>query len=541
MIDGNRRPDRQKIRHGSSSWADEQQIRKAGLFGKDGLFVGYHCNNALRLKSDAPGIVIAGSGSGKGRDWLIETIIRGGQHPMLVFDPKGELAAVTIASFLRWKAFVYLWNPCGLHGMPQHKTNPLDILTLANPMFHSDCTSVVQAIIPMSHNDSGTAQYFAQRAREWVEGLLKALVERHGFVTFPMLWRTIQSIQSNPQQWIEMLGFMDRSAIEQVRNTATDIWGMQQKTTGNEFTGILGTMKANLNFLNDPTLCAALENPDFSLKDLTSAQLTSLFVMVPRDFISQWGSVLRTIFLVASKYKARAPQARRITMLIDEAGRMGNFEALLEAYAIGRGEGTRVIALFQDIGQIERNFGRSAISGFLGSAQWRAFFGVREHETARLISLMLGEETLEFDDRLQQEEARRKQWQAFWDYIAGGDPMRTVNDFNHFSAESRHRKTMSRALMKPDEILRMPENQMISFISGLDLPPILANKYPYYTTRSLNGLWLPNPYHPPLDRVTLPGVFWSKTRRVITMRVPEELAHYPQYSNGLLCRIERQT
>ncbi|MDE8653323.1 type IV secretory system conjugative DNA transfer family protein, partial [Novosphingobium album (ex Liu et al. 2023)] len=315
------------------------------------------------------------------------------------------------------------------------------------------------------------------------------------------------------------------------------IWGYQKRKDSNEFGAIIGTIKAHLSFLNDPTLCAALENPDFSLKDLTNDQVTSLFVMVPRDFIAQWSSALRTIFLVASKYKARAPQARRITMLVDEAGRMGNFEALLDAFAIGRGEGTRTIALFQDIGQIARNYGRDAISGFLGSAQWRAFFGVRDDDTARLISHMLGNETFYFDDKLAQAEARRQQQLVLHRYMQGGDPFRAAADFAYFSEAARNQKTMPRALMTSDEIINMPEDRMISFISGLNLPPIFAHKYPYYTTRSLNGLWLPNPYHPPLDRVRLPGMFGGTVRRVVTRPVPEKLAHFPQYSDGMLVRI----
>lgn len=539
MIDGNRRPDRQKVRHGSARWAVENEIGRAGLFGREGLFVGYHGNRIMRLKSDAPGIVIAGSGSGKGRDWLVETILRSGRDPLLVFDPKGELAAITIASFARCGTYVYLWNPCGLHGMVRHRLNPLDILDPKSPDFHSDCTSVVAAIIPAATSGgNGNAFYFAQRAREWVEGLLKALVEQNGFVTFPMLWRCIQSIQSSPERWVAMLDRMEKSNLEQVRNTAADIWSYQRRKESNEFGGIIGTIKAHLSFLNDPTLCASLENPDFSLKDLTGDQVTSLFVMVPRDFIAQWSSALRTIFLVASKYKARAPQARRITLLVDEAGRMGNFEALLDAFAIGRGEGTRTIALFQDIGQIERNYGRSAISGFLGSAQWRAFFGVRDNETARLISHMLGNESFTFDDTLAQAEARRQRQLVLQRYLKGGDPFRAAADLAYFGQAAQHQKSMPRALMTSDEILRLPEDRMISFISGLNLPPVLAHKYPYYATRSLNGLWLPSPFHPPLDRVMLPGMFGASMRRVITVPVPDRLAHLPQFDGGTLCYVD---
>ena len=534
MID----PSREDLRFGVARWANDAEIERAGLFDKDGLFAGYKANRALFLKSDSPGIVIAGSGAGKGRDWLIETILRGGMSPMLVCDPKGELAAVTIASFIRWKAFVYLWNPTRLHGMVSHATNPLDVLTLSNPNFHSDCADLADCMIPLVGTGGNNAHHFEKKAREWITALLKSLVEQHGHVTMPMLWRMIQAIRSDAKVWAKQLEAMDRSCFGDVTAAGVDIWTAQRHSTSNEFGLIYSTIKAHLSFLNDPTLCAALENPDFSLRDLTSDQLTSLFLMVPRRNIPQWTPVLRLMFTVAMLYKARAPQARRLTMLIDEAGQLGRFEELLNAFTIGRGEGVRTIAVFQDIDQIARNFGREAITGFIGSAQWRCFFGVRDYPTAQLISHMLGNETLEYDDRLQQQNAARMQREAKRRFFQGEDPRQAAYDYMHYREASTARAKTQRALMTPDEILAMPEDQMISFISGLDVPPILANKYPYYTTKSLNGLWLPNPYHPPLDRVKLQGMFGGSWHRVITASVPPELAHFPQYANGRISYVE---
>ncbi|MEQ6334836.1 type IV secretory system conjugative DNA transfer family protein [Sphingobium sp. MK2] len=108
----------------------------------------------------------------------------------------------------------------------------------------------------------------------------------------------------------------------------------------------------------------------------------------------------------------------------------------------------------------------------------------------------------------------------------------------HHREAATSRTKMQRALMTPDEILGMADDQMINFISGLDVPPILANKYPYYMTRSLNGLWQPNPLHPPLDRVKLPGMFGGSWHRVITADVTPELAHFPQYADGRIRYVD---
>ncbi len=62
--------------------------------------------------------------------------------------------------------------------------------------------------------------------------------------------------------------------------------------------------------------------------------------------------------------------------------------------------------------------------------------------------------------------------------------------------------------------------------------------YAYYTCQSFNGLWLPNPYHPPLDQVKLPGIFGSKTHAVITAPTPPELSQYPQLQNGSVSYVQ---
>jgi type IV secretion system protein VirD4 len=522
--------DHEQMRYGSARWAERSEIVRAGLMLGRGLHIGYLGKERLSLDSDAPGILFAGSGSGKGRDYLIETILRSGLGPLLVMDPKGELAACTIASFLRWGAFMWLWNPCGLHGLPQHRVNPLDILTRDSPRLHADTKFIAAGLIPLSGGKDG--HYFELRAREWVEAIIKSLIEQRGSVTFPAFWCVVQAIESNGVIWDAQLSRMERSAFPDVRAAGAEMWAKQQKTHGNEFGAILGTIKAHLSFLSDPMLLASLDNPNFSLKDLTGQQLASVFALVPREYIRLWSPVLRVIFTVTMLYKSRAPAARRITMLIDEAGQMGRFEALLDAFTYGRGAGVRTIALFQDIGQIVSNYGAPAVQGFLGSSQLRLFFGVRDLETATLISRILGNETLSFNDTKQQEEARMRRVHAMRAFMEGSDPFTSAFDVSHYGRASEHRSTMQRALMTPDEIINMPEHRMIALITGLY--PIYEHKYPYFTRRDLNGLWLPNPLVPqPQDRVTLPAWLWSRTRRVITEEAPPHLAHFPQHDAGI--------
>ncbi len=523
--------DHERYRFGSAGWAAQSEIRRAGLLARRGLPIGFLGRRSLNLDGDAPMITIAGAGSGKLRDLLGHVVCTSGDQRLFILDPRGEMWAISYNSFVLHHAYAYCWNPTGLHDNPQHRVNPLDILALASPTFHADCQFIAEGLIPFS--GGGSSRYFEQRARQWIEALLKALVELRGHVDFPMLYRTINLIEGDLHRWADHLQIMLASTMEDVRRTGADIVTKQQDTP-KEFSGILGTIYANLSFLNDPLLLRSLENPDVSLKELsTSSRPVSIFLNVPIEYVSLWAPVLRTMFIVTMLYKSRYPAAPRITMITDEAGQLGNFEALLRSFTFGRGAGVRSWALFQDIGQIARNFGTSAVQSFIGSAQMRQFFGVRDYETAHLVSRMLGNETLEYDDALRQSEANLQKRQAAMEFLNGGDPFASGFSYSHHEFASQERTKAPRPLMSPDEVLALGEDRQIMFIAGKNVRPVLAQKFPYFDKLPA-GAFMPNPFHPPSDRVRVRRWWGRKWLPIRARAVPPELASCPQYQRGYI-------
>ncbi len=528
--------DNETNRFGSASWASEGEIKQAGLLGSNGMQIGYLGQKHLRLETDAPRLSIAGAGAGKMRDLLSIAVAQAAGMRNFILDPRGEISAVTMVSFAMAGSHVYCWNPTGMHDLPQHAMQPLDILKLDSPHFHADCKFILESLIPLSGSSGG--KYFELRAREWGEAFAKMLVERDGVVSFPSLYRTINAINSDPEEWLRILEFMLNSQMESVRRCAGEMLAKQQDSA-REFGSIVGELYAYMSFLDDPMLQLALENPRASLSATCNPhQAATWFINVPIEYVAIWAPVVRTMFTVQMLYKSRAPSAPPINMIIDEAGQLGKFEALLRAYTFGRGAGVRAWALFQDAGQIVRNFGPTGLQGFMGSAALRQFFGVRDYETAQLVSSMLGQQTLEYDDKLRQAHAGQAKRQAAMSILTGGDPFSAAQNVKHNAFIETLRTKQARDLMTPDEILALSEDQQICFISGKSLSPILAHKYPYYSRPELAGRFLPNPFHPPLDSVAIPRRWGSSRARVITEPVPEKFAAFPQYDAGSWSFIE---
>lgn len=522
--------DHEEFRHGSASWATRTEIEQAGLLNPCGPQVGFFEGQPLHLKSDAPMITIGGAGSGKCRDVLAYILCQLHVERLFVLDLRGELGAISIHNFAAKGINAYFYNPMDLAGLPHHRCNPLDVLTLNGGRLIADAQMIAASLVPFS--GGGTGKYFEQRARDWLANLMTHLVECHGHVDFAMLSRLVNAIEGDTESWLNETERMLESKFPSVRRTVGEMLA-KQADAPKEFGAIMGTLYASLSFLDDPTLLASLENPEFSLAALCAeGQASSFFMNVPHEYVGIWSPLIQCFFASAMLYKSRKPHAPRITMLVDEAGQMGNFPALLHAFTFGRGAGVRAWAFFQDLAQIKRNYGADALQSFIGSAQFRQFFGVRDYETAELISKMLGMETLEYVDPLQRERAKHGKWQALAGYLIGNDPLQSLRDLKRYQTESGHRAKQTRRLMTPDEILAMPENRQIIFISGLNLRPIYAEKFAYYDRIEMAGKFLPNPYHPPQYSVRVMTEYGWHTCRVINFPVPPELAHYPQYKSG---------
>lgn len=528
----------EELRFGSASWAQDEDLRRAGLFGGGGLHLGFAGKRQIKLASDAPVILFGGSGSGKTRDFLGYVVCDSPGVPMITLDPRGELGAISFNIQAQNNEYGFYWNPMRIGDwLPQHSVNPLDILDMATLNFHADVGFIAEGLIPLSGSSNG--QYFEQRAREWIGAILKARVEQTGAVSFPALYRIINAIEGDPNVWADQLEFMLSSRFADVRRMAAEVLTKQQDSP-REFGSTMGSIYANLSFLSDPALLRSLEGGDFSLSALTDPErVCKIFLNIPAEYLKLWSPILRVMFTTAMLYKSRKPQAKQILMVIDEAGQLGRAEFLMRGFTYGRGAGVRTLALFQDSGQVVQHYGHAGLQTLIGSAQTRIWFGVRDADTAGLVSRMLGTQTLEYDDTLARDAAQFQKRDMARQVLLGDDPYALASEYAQLNRAAENRTKQARALLSLDEVLSLPEDRAIVFVSGLDLKPFLAGKHPYYSQAFMAGKYLPNPYHPPLDRLEVRGRFGMKSVTVTRGPVPQNMRHFPQYSTCRTLHLDK--
>lgn len=523
-------------RFGSARWAEFQELHRARMFSEQGWSIGFAGGRMLRYGHDAPMLTIGGAGTGKLRDVIGHVFcgLQGGS--VLVLDPRGEIAATFLPALTRRGIHAYFWNPFGLHGLPSHSCNPLDPIDPKAPTFHSDCTLAARALITVSSKAEG--KYFEQRASGWVEAILRRCAEVQGHVTLRDLMAIVNLIESGARAWPDFLEGMMASRFDDVRRTAGEML-VKQQDSPREFGSIMGEIYAGLGILDDPALQRALAEPDFSMAKLCEGERgVVIFLMAPAEYLRQMAPVLRLMLTAARLHKGRSPGARRVLMLIDEAAQLGAFPMLMELYTFGRGLGIQAWTFWQGVGQFFDNFGPTGAQTFFGSSGMQQIIGVRDYQTAKLVSDLLGTETLEFDDTKAQELARYQRLQATQRFVSGGDPFEAALQIAHFGRLEQMRSKQARKKMTEEEVLSLPGNQQLLFVPALNLHPIRAERQAYFGRPEYAGQYLPNPYHPPFDSVPIVTRWGARRARVIREKVPSNFESFPQFSNGTWAYVE---
>jgi len=516
---------RELNRYGNARWANTEDLARAGCF-REGLPFGYYDNRLLRFESDSPRVTIGGAGSGKLRDILGYVLCLPCQMPMAVLDPRGELYDISAPTLAAQNIYAYSWDPYGV-GEVSHSINPLDHLKPDSRTLFPEVVRLARTLLPLSKSANG--KYFELTAQNILILLIMHEVRTNGRINFPRLYELIHMIESDLESWADVLESMLASDMRFIRSAASAIM-VRQQDVPKEFGAVMGEIYAYTIWLSDKHVRDSLEDGGASLQEMidpaiNGGHIPRFHFKVPAAFLDQCASILRVFFDTIMILKAKHRGSKRILLLIDEAAQLGKFDSLLSAFTY------ITWAIFQDLGQIEANFGRAGIQTFLSSAAMRQFFGVRDITTANVVSQMCGFETLEYDDEGRQADADHHMMGQINSVLDGADPFDTAQHMAHFQQASVRRSKIRRELIAGSEVLGMAEDEAITFLSGKNLPPIFHNKYPYYE-RLKAGEFYPNPNHPPIDRITVRGFWGDKTIPVCRVSVPENMRHFPQYQDG---------
>lgn len=474
--------------HGSAAWAslqdaiDASRVFERGMVSADsyGFALGRvarapsHLDPRLRYMGHV--LTCAPTGSGKGVGAVIPTLL---EYPgsVLCLDIKGENYAVTSRARRALGQSVFLVDPFGVTGGQPSAFNPLDVLDLSNPDVVGQASALVDMLVIVGANQDDSSAHFNDSAKDLIKGLLvyarglpdptrRTLGEVRRILTLPLT----ATADSGRESLLDHLSGMSANEDMAFGIPARAANGFISKEA-KEASGVLSTAQRHTAFLDDPRVARALARSDFSFAALKRDPMT-VYVVLPPDRLAAQTRFMRVLVgaaLSAITATSDKPQFNAL-FLLDEFAQLGRMPAIEDAISLVRGYGARFWLFVQDLSHLKGVYPKWQT--FLANSA-KQFYGTADYETAKYVSDMLGQSTIEFRTM--------------------GDSSSTSFQGGGSSGTNTSQQLAARSLLTADEVMRHGSARPIVLIQGER--PYSLERLNYLSDPEYLGLADANPFH----------------------------------------------
>ena len=447
--------DKQEDTHGSARFATKRETNPM-VQSRDGLLIGRDIKTGKPLRYDGPAhlLTMAPTRTGKGVGTIIPNLLTANRS-VICIDPKGENAKIAGRARNRFGP-VHVIDPFGVTGIPSAAFNPLAMLDPASLDVAEEAATLAEALVYDAPGEAGDA-HWNEEAKALIAGLLLCIIAEE-----PPERRTLSTLRDyltiTPAAFTALLTRMQgtTSAGGLIARAANRHIGKADR----EASGVLSAAQRHTHFLDSPRMTAVLDRSDFAFGDLKS-RIATVFLVLPPDRLDTYARWLRLMVTQSLQEMARTPgkPAVPVLYLLDEFAALGHLAPVEQAMGLMAGYGVQLWPILQDIHQLRATYGQRA-GTFLSNAGVLQVFGVNDHDSARLVSDLLGQETVVFQTMSHALDSE-KSGLSFSDQHTG------------------------RALLTPDEVRNLPQNRELLFLAGLR--PIVADKLRYYDDPEFAG------------------------------------------------------
>jgi type IV secretion system protein VirD4 len=444
--------------HGSSRWAKESELVKAGLVSQKGVVLGQSIDSGKLLCNDGPGhvLAIAPTRGGKGVGLVIPTLLNW-QESAVIFDPKGENWQIT-SGYRSGLGKCFCFDPTSPYTT---RFNPL--MEIRKGVLEVKDVQNIADIIIDPDGRIETRNHWQNAAHSLLVGTIL-----HVLYDYPRksLAGVVEFLTTPGLDFATVLEKMAKSHHLVVTSVAQEMLNKHIE----ERSGVLSTAISLLSIFRDPLVASATDEHDFYIASLRDAEVqTSLYLVLPPSDISRLRVLVRILLnqmgRVLTEQIAHTSQQRRILFLLDEFPSLGRLEFFESALAYMAGYGLKAFLICQSLNQLQKAYGeRNAI---LDNCHVRVAFANNDDQTAKRLSDLLGEQTL-----------TKEQTSISGQRFAMVKPSSSIAKIE-----------FARPLLFPSEINRLPADEEIIFLNGIF--PILANKIRYYQDSRFSSKVLP--------------------------------------------------
>ena len=451
--------------YGSARWANEREVRAAGLLGPDGAVLGRLGRDYLRHDGPEHVLCFAPTRSGKGVGLVVPTLLTW-PGSAIVHDIKGENWTLTAG----WRARfgrVLLFDPTNAASAAY---NPLLEVRKGDHEVRD-----VQNIADILVDPEGSIE----RRNHWEKTSHALLVGAILHVLYAEADKTLAGVAaflSDPKRPIEStLAAMMRTAHlgdagphPVIASAARELLNKSD----NERSGVLSTAMSFLGLYRDPVVAEVTRRCDWRITDIVGgARPSTLYLVVPPSDIARTKPLIRLILNQVGRRLTEDLNAKgrrhRLLLMLDEFPALGRLDFFESALAFMAGYGLKSFLIAQSLNQIEKAYGPN--NSILDNCHVRISFATNDERTAKRVSDALGTAT---------------EMRAMRNYAGH----RLSPWLGHLMVS---RSETARPLLTPGEVMQLPPADEIVMVAGT--PPIRAKKARYFEDQRFQERVLPPP------------------------------------------------
>ncbi|MDY0215049.1 MAG: type IV secretory system conjugative DNA transfer family protein [Bacilli bacterium] len=478
-----RKPKKHDDVHGTAHWANEDEIKKAGiLHNNKGVYIGGWLDKKgntqyLRHNGAEHVLAFAPTRSGKGIGLVIPTLLSW-PHSAIILDIKGENWALT--SGWRQKHAnnkVLKFDPTAISGGVRF--NPLDEIRIGTEYEVADVQNLTYMIV--DHNGHGMNDFWQKAAFSFLTGVFlhaiyKAKNEGEPTPSLQKIYQTINDPQRDINEVLADMASYPHKGDEPHPKVATTAREMLNKAPG-ELSGVIGTVSGLLSLYDDPLIAKNICFSDFKIRDLMNGdQPVSLYLIIKPSDKDRLKPLVRLIMnqilrTLIEEIKFEGGESvktykHRLLLMLDEFASLGKLEVFQESLAYMAGYGIMAYIIIQDLTQLYNAYTKD--ENIISNCHVRIAYAPNKVETAEILSKMTGTTTVV----------------KSFTTTSGG---RISVMLNHVSESFQE---VSRPLLTPDECMRLPgavkdgsekikeAGDMLIFIAGKS--PIYGKQILYF-------------------------------------------------------------
>jgi type IV secretion system protein VirD4 len=373
-----------------SRWATRADIKKAGLFARQGLLLGDAHGKFLYSDSDTHTFVIAPSRSGKGVGVVIPNLLTW-PDSFICLDIKKENHEITSGFRGSLDHKVINFSPFSTN-KTSHCYNPFDYISDDPDRRITDLQIMATSFVSLTERGD---PHFPEEAQDLFVGLALYILDN---ANYPSTIGSIFRLLGTEESFYKILRHIAQTQPK-LHESARQLFNSYANKAEKERSGIKSTLGRALKLWRNPVIDAITSKSDFSFHDLRKTR-HAIYLGVGLQDMAALAPLMRVFFeqaitVLTSSLPDPKTEPRKVLMLMDEFHILGNMQIMNNAFTLLAGYNIRFMGIVQDIGLLDKVYDKQTRDTILSNCAHQVFYSTQNQVTQDYISHACGEHTVQ--------------------------------------------------------------------------------------------------------------------------------------------------